>query len=71
MASYSAEYKLGAGLHGTRGGESVWVLVDGVANDQASISSRMSETSNGSGVLGSARGTTIDSFLRNETRDMG
>jgi hypothetical protein len=44
------------------------VLV-GVANDQASMSSRMSETSNGRGVCGSARGTTIESGLRDEARD--
>jgi hypothetical protein len=60
-----------AGLQSMRGGESVWVLVDGAVNDQASMSPRMSETSNGTGVLGSARGTMIESFLHNETRDIG
>jgi hypothetical protein len=50
MGSYSTENGLGGGLHG-RGGEGVWVLVDGVTNDQASMSSRMPETSGGSGVL--------------------
>jgi hypothetical protein len=70
IGSYSAQNGLDAGLCGTRGGESIWVLVlVGVANDQASMSSRISETSNGSGVLGSARGTTIESGLRNEARD--
>lgn len=70
IGSYSAQNGLDAGLRGTRGGESVWVLVlVGVANDQASMSSRMSETSNGRGVCGSARGTTIESGLRNGARD--
>jgi hypothetical protein len=31
--TYSDENALRAGLHGTRGGESGWLLVDGVAND--------------------------------------
>jgi hypothetical protein len=31
----------------------------------------MSETSNGSGVLGGARGTMVESYLRNEVRDVG
>ena len=70
IGSYSVQHGLNAGLCGTRGGESVWALVlVGVANDQASMSSRMSETSNGRGVCGSARGTTIESGLLDEDRD--
>jgi hypothetical protein len=45
------------------------VPVLGVANDQASMSSKMSETSNGSDVRGRARGTTIESGLRTEVGD--
>lgn len=46
--SYSENW-LRAGLCGTRGGESIWVLLelvlaDGVPSDQALMSSRMSET---------------------------
>ena len=69
IGSYSAEKGLDAALDGTRGGESVWVLVLGVPNDQASMSSRMSETSNGSDVRGRARGTTIESGLRTGAGD--
>ena len=69
IGSYSAEKGLDAALDGTRGGESVWVLVLGVANDHASMSSRMSETSNGSDVRGRARGTTIESGLRTGVGD--
>ena len=69
--SYSDENGLDEALDGTRGGESVWVLVLvlGVANDQASMSSRMSETSNGTDVRGRARGTMIESGLRTEVGD--
>ena len=45
------------------------VLVDGVANDQASMSSRMSETSIGICVRGRARGTVIESSRRTEAGD--
>lgn len=69
IGSYSAENGLDEALDGTRGGESVWVPVLGVANDQASMSSKMSETSNGSDVRGRARGTTIESGLRTEVGD--
>lgn len=68
IGSYSAENGLDEALDGTRGGESVWPVL-GVANDQASISSKISETSNGSDVRGRARGTTIESGLRTEVGD--
>ena len=71
IGSYSAQNELDAGLWDTRGGESVWllVLVGGVANDQASMSFRTSETPNGSSLRGSARGTTMESGLRNDACD--
>jgi len=60
-----------------RGGESIRVLVrvlepvlaDGVPSDQALTSSRISETSFGTDVQGSARGTVIVSDLRAENND--
>lgn len=55
-------------LCGTRAGECITELVVGVSKDQASISSRMSETSRGSCVLGAARGTVIVSDLRTGVR---
>ena len=77
----NSENTLTAGLCGTRGGESITVLLhvlelvlaDGVPSDQALMSSRMSETetSFGSVVDGCAWGTLIVSDLRAEDGEVG